>query len=101
MELGERFSLERALNFGTLPIVYLSPEDEAARKTLRAYVETYLKEEIEQEALTRNLGGFLRFLTFAGDENGNIINYSNIAREVGTSYQTVKEYFRILEDTLV
>ena len=64
-ELGERFSLDKALNWGTLPSVYLS-EPEEPRQTLRAYVETYLKEEIEQEALVRNLGGFVRFLTLAG-----------------------------------
>ncbi len=101
LELGESFSLDKALNFGTLPSVYLCPNEEDARRTLRSYVETYLKEEIEQEALVRNLGGFLRFLMLAGDENGNIINYSNIARETGTSYNTVKEYFQVLEDTLI
>ena len=101
LELGERFSLDKALNLGTLPSVYLNPREEEAKRTLRSYVETYLKEEIEQEALLRNLGGFLRFLTIAADENGNLINYSNIARETGTSYHTVKEYFKILEDTLI
>lgn len=100
-ELGNLFSLEKALNIGTLPSVYLNSTREEARKTLTTYVETYLKEEIEQEALVRNLGGFLRFLPMAGDENGRIINYSNISREIGVSYNTVKEYFKILEDTLI
>ncbi len=100
-ELGERFSLERALNFGTLPSVYLSQEDAGARKTLTSYAEVYLKEEIQAEAIVRNLGGFLRFLTLAADENGNVMNYSNIARETATSYKTVKEYFQVLEDTLI
>lgn len=100
-ELGALFSLEQALNLGTLPSVYLEQDEESARRTLRSYVETYLKEEIQAEALVRNLGGFLRFLTLASDENGNIINYSNIARETGTTYKTVKEHFQILEDTLI
>jgi predicted AAA+ superfamily ATPase len=100
-ELGDRFSLDKALNLGTLPSVYLNEHLEGAHQTLRAYVETYLKEEVQQEALTRNVGGFLRFLTLAGDENGHIINYSNIARETGVSYHTIKEYFHILEDTLI
>ena len=100
-ELGAEFSLDRALDLGTLPSVYLSDSIDDAKHTLKAYVETYLKEEIKEEALVRNLGGFLRFLTLAGDENGNVINYSNIARETGTSYHTVKEYFQILEDTLI
>lgn len=101
VELKEKFSLDRALNIGTLPSVYLNDNDEEVRKTLKSYVETYLKEEIQQEALVRNLGNFLRFLLLAGEENGNIINYSNIARETGTSYNTVKEYFQLLEDTLI
>ncbi|MBI2119150.1 MAG: ATP-binding protein [Elusimicrobia bacterium] len=100
-ELGERFSLDKALQLGTLPSVILSEEEESSIRTLRSYVETYLKEEIEQEALVRNLPCFLRFLTLAADENGNIINYSNISRETGTSYVTVKKYFQILEDTLI
>ncbi len=100
-ELGNKFSLNKALRLGTLPSIYLDEAEESSIKTLRSYVETYLKEEIEQEALVRNFPGFLRFLTLAADENGNIINYSNIARETGTSYVTIKEYFQILEDTLV
>ena len=101
VELGDRFLLDKALNLGTLPSVYLSASEEDARHTLKAYVDTYLKEEIQEEAIVRNLSNFLRFLVLAGDENGNVINYSNIARETGTSYHTVKEYFQILEDTLM
>ncbi|MBI5149570.1 MAG: ATP-binding protein [Candidatus Omnitrophica bacterium] len=100
-ELGSGFSLHKALNLGTLPSVYLDESAAGAQRTLRAYVETYLREEIEAEALTRNLGGFLRFLTLAADNNGQVINYSTIARECGVSYQTVKGYFQILEDTLI
>lgn len=100
-ELDKAFHLGKALHLGMLPSVYLDENPLDAQKTLRAYVETYLKEEIEAEALTRNLGSFLRFLTLAADENGNIINYSTIARECGVSYKTVKEYFQILEDTLI
>jgi len=100
-ELGGDFLLPKALNLGTLPSVYLAESSDIAQETLRAYVETYLKEEIEAEALTRSIGGFVRFLTLAGDSNGQIINYTTIARECGVSYQTVKGYFQILEDTLV
>ena len=100
-ELGKEFSLDKALNIGTLPSVYLYKNINETKRTLRAYVETYLKEEIKAEALVRNLGNFLRFLTLAADENGNVLNFSNIARETGNSYHTVKEYFQILEDTLI
>lgn len=99
-ELGEKFRLQKALAIGTLPIVYLSEEWEA-RKMLKSYVETYLKEEIEAEAMVRNLGTFLRFLSLAAEENGNLISFSNLSRESGTSYKTIQEYYRILEDTLL
>ena len=98
---GTSFSMDKALNFGTLPPLYLCNTREDAQRTLKSYVETYLKEEIQAEAIVRNLGGFLRFLVLAADENGNILNYSNLARETGTNYQTIKDYFQILEDTLI
>lgn len=100
-ECSPDFSLNKALTRGTLPPAYLEKDEIAVGKTLKAYVETYLEEEIKAEAIVRNLGGFLRFLKLAGNENGNIINYSTVARETGTSYQTIKEYFQVLEDTLV
>src|SRR3989338_1362766 len=98
---GTSFSMDKALNFGTLPPLYLCNTREDAQRTLKSYVETYLKEEIQAEAIVRNLGGFLRFLVLAADENGNILNYSNLARETGTNYQTIKDYSQILEDTLI
>lgn len=101
MELGDRFDLSRVLHYGSLPSVYLEGDSVTAADRLRSYVETYLKEEIEQEAQLRQVGSFVRFLNIAASENGQQINYSNIARHTGVSYQTVKGYFQILEDTLV
>ncbi len=100
-ELGERFSLIKVLQIGSLPSVYLEESLEAAQDRLRSYVEIYLKEEIEMEAQLRRIGSFLHFLNIAASENGNTINFSNVARETGVSYQTVKSYFQILEDTLI
>lgn len=100
-ELSDKFDLNKALSIGTLPSVYLDKDESGSIKTLKSYVETYIEEEIKAEALTRNIGIFLRFIKLAGNENGNLINYSNISRETGTTYQTVKEYFQILEDTLL
>jgi predicted AAA+ superfamily ATPase len=101
MELKDDFRLLEALKYGTLPPVYLSGEEEDKRETLRSYVETYIKEEIEIEANIRNLGGFLRFLPIAASQNGELVNYSNIARESAVSNHTVREYYKILEDTLL
>lgn len=100
LEIKEQFFLNRALRFGTLPKVWLS-DDDTANQLLRSYVETYLKEEIEAEALVRSAGNFIRFLYQAGHESGHILNYTTVARDVGTSSKTVKEYFQILEDTLI
>ena len=94
----EDFDLERALYAGLLPAHYLSADSEL---DLKAYVHDYLKEEIQAEALTRNLPAFSRFLQTAAIVNGMLLNYSNAARESGVSVKTIREYYQILEDTLV
>ncbi len=99
-ELGDDFDLERVLRFGTLPAVVSSDEEDAV-ELLRAYAETYLREEIQAEALVRNLGGFARFLDIAAAQSGDILNYSAVGRDAGLPVRTVQEYFQILEDTLV
>jgi predicted AAA+ superfamily ATPase len=101
LELNDKFHLIRALELGTLPPVYLEKEDDIARDILRSYVKTYLEEEIKQESLVRNLGAFAKFLPLAGEESGNILNFSNLSREIGVSYKTVQEYFQIMVDTLI
>lgn len=94
----DNFNLERALNAGLLPAHYLPSDSEM---DLKAYVHDYLKEEIQVEALTRNLPAFSRFLQSAAIANGMLLNYSNAARESGVSVKTIREYYQILEDTLI
>ncbi len=101
VELGERFTIDDALLYGTIPNIVLEDTVEDKRRLLKSYLETYLKEEIHDEALTRNMPAFSRFLELAAFENGNLLNYQNIAREVGVASRTIKEYFTILEDTLI
>jgi len=97
-EIGEEFDLEETLRYGSLPIVW----DSAARQeTLSAYVQLYLKEEIQAEALVRNLAGFARFLPIAALFHGQNINVTNIAREAGVARTTVTGYLDILEETLL
>lgn len=100
-ELKNSFDLDKALCFGTIPSIVLEQNLDEKIKMLKGYVETYLKEEVQQEALTRNIPAFVKFIEFAALENGNILNFQNISREVGTHSKTVKEYFTILEDTLL
>jgi predicted AAA+ superfamily ATPase len=97
MEIGS-IDLDRSLVSGFLPSHYLSPD---SAMDLKAYVGDYLKEEIQAEALTRNLPAFSRFLQSAAITNGMLLNYSNAARESGVSVKTIREYYQILEDTLV
>ncbi|MBE9594113.1 MAG: DUF4143 domain-containing protein, partial [Proteobacteria bacterium] len=94
----EDFNLEKALVAGLIPAHYLSSDSEM---DLKAYVHDYLKEEIQAEALTRNLPAFSRFLNSAAITNGMLLNYSNAARESGVSVKTIREYYQILEDTLI
>ncbi len=92
------FDLIRALNNGLLPRHYLSSNP---RKLLSAYTGSYLRDEIKAEAKIRNIGSFSRFLEIAAFSNGEMVNYSNIATDCGVSSPTVREYFQILEDTLI
>lgn len=101
LELGDRFDLKSALLYGMLPGVFHFTAPSEKNRFLQAYALTYLKEEIWAEQLVKNLDPFRRFLEVAAQSNGKIINYSNIARDVGADDKTVKNYFSILEDTLL
>jgi predicted AAA+ superfamily ATPase len=92
------FDLERALQFGMLPPHFLSRHPQ---QDLRAYVADYLKEEVAAEAAVRNLPAFAEFLRVAALTNAELLSYTNVAREAGTSAKVARGYFEILEDTLL
>lgn len=92
------FKLERYLQFGGLPPVYLSEEPS---EELHAYVNTYLKEEIQAEALVRKIPAFVRFLQFSALTSGKMLNFSSLASDAGIPISTVREYYQILEDTFI
>ena len=94
----EGFNLESAMVTGMLPPHYLSPNPEM---DLRAYVADYLKEEIAAEAVTQNIPSFSNFLQVAALTNSELLNYTNVARETGVSAKVVRNYFQILEDTML
>ncbi len=98
-ELGQDFTLKDSLRRGTLPSVVTQPELEV--DLLEAYVGTYLKQEIQQEALVEDIGSFHRFLRVAGLLNGEVVNVSSVARDAAVARSTVERYFDILVDTLV
>lgn len=97
-ELREQFDLERAINFGLLPSIYLST---SPAEDLQSYVGLYLKEEIAAKGLARNIPAFSRFLTVAALCNSKLINYTNIANDAQVARSTVQEYSEILKDTLI
>lgn len=92
------FDLQHAVEYGMLPPHYLVADP---RRRLSAYIDVYLKEEIKQEALVRNLNAFQRFLEVAALTDGEMVNYQNIAQDCGVSANTVAGYFDILDDTLI
>jgi predicted AAA+ superfamily ATPase len=98
-ELEDAFDLDAALAWGTLPLIHGAGE--AVPDILAAYVNTYLKEEIQAEGVIRNVPPFIRFLAVAGQVNGQALNVQNISREAAVARSTVDTYFSILTDTLV
>ena len=100
-ELGSDFDLVKALAWGTLPFVVNVTGDEERKKFLESYTTTYLKEEIVQEQLIRNVVPFRKFLPIAAQCSGTILNYNRIAEDLSVDWSTVRNYFDILEDTLL
>ena len=97
-ELGDSFSMNKTLQTGLIPVVDRSDDPS---KTLSAYVDIYLREEIMAEGLVRNLGSFARFLEIISYSHGAILNVSNLARECQISRGIVTGYIDILEDLLL
>ncbi|MCP4674315.1 MAG: ATP-binding protein [Deltaproteobacteria bacterium] len=98
VELGNDFDLEQAVQFGLLPMSISSTEPS---DFLHGYVKTYLKEEVQQEGLTRNMGAFSRFLEAASFSQGSPLNISAVARDCGVERKVVESYFSILDDLLI
>jgi predicted AAA+ superfamily ATPase len=95
---ADQVELARVASSGLMPSHYLSSDP---REDLRAYVADYLKEEIAAEGLARNLPAFGEFLRVAALSSGELMNFENVAREVGQSTKVVRGYYSILEDTLL
>lgn len=100
-ELGNDFDLTKYLEVGGLPEVYSFNDRKLENKYLKTYALTYLKEEIWAEHLIKKLEPFRKFLELAAQANGEIINFSKLARQVGVDTKTIQSYFQILEETLV
>jgi len=97
-ELGADFVLQEVLRWGSLPVIWSAAD---RREALEAYVQMYLKEEIQAEALVRNLPGFSRFLPVAALFHGQLVNVSSLSRDAGVARSTAAGYLDIIEDTLL
>ncbi len=97
-ELGSDFDLKKSLLYGHLPMAY---QTESPKAFLKSYVGMYLREEIQQESLVRNLSLFSKFLETAAFSQGQILSLQTIGTELGIDRKTVDQYFQILEDLLI
>ena len=97
-ELGSDFSLDTALTNGLIPLILSA---KAPGKTLATYIALYMKEEVKEEGLVREIGAFARFLEAISFSHGSILNLSNIARECHVSRKVVENYVSIIEDLLL
>ncbi len=98
LELGDDFDLPRAARVGTLPFACTTKDPDAY---LRDYVATYLREEVLQEGLVRNLASFSQFLEVASFSQGSPLNMASVARDAGVSAKLAESHFQLLEDLLL
>jgi predicted AAA+ superfamily ATPase len=100
-ELGTAYREHEAIQWGMLPKIWNTDDNEEREDILRSYANIYLKEEIWGEQIIRQLDPFRRFLEVAAVQSGKILNHSKIARDVGVDVKTVQSWYQVLEDTLV
>lgn len=97
-EVGDRFHLQGAMQYGMIPLVLMSSRP---RDVLTSYAALYVQEEVKMEGLVRDIGGFSRFLEAVSLSHGSVLNVSNVARECEVQRKTVEGYLSILEDLLL
>ncbi|MCX7125361.1 MAG: AAA family ATPase [Gammaproteobacteria bacterium] len=97
-ELGDRFCLQTAMQLGLLPLIQSSVDPAG---DLKAYITLYMREEVQQEGLVRNIDQFSRFLEAVSFSQASVINFTSIAQECSVSSKTVENYVGILEDLLL
>jgi uncharacterized protein len=101
LETGHDRSLKELMSYGCLPGIITEPNNKMKRAVLTSYAGTYLREEVQAEALTKNIEGFSRFLFMAAAKNGEFVDYSKLASQASISQKTASRFFEILEDTLI
>lgn len=100
-ELDYKLDTAQALSHGTLPGILVEPDHYVKEKTLSSYAATYIKEEVQAEALTRNLEGFARFLSVCAEYAGRFLDLAKLAADAQIARQSAVRYFEVLEDCLI
>jgi predicted AAA+ superfamily ATPase len=100
-EMGKGFDLDQVLACGSLPGIVAETDPQTRAADLRAYADTYLREEIQAEALVRDIGGYARMLDLVAAASGTILNIHKLCNDAGIAYETARRYVEILEDTLL
>lgn len=100
-EMDYNLDTSQALSYGTLPGILVEPDRYVKEKTLSSYAATYLKEEVQAEALTRNLEGFARFLSVCAEYAGRFLDLAKLAADAQIARQSAVRYFEVLEDCLI
>lgn len=100
-EMGTEFNLNRILAHGSLPGIYAEKDPQERAASLSAYADIYLREEIQAEALVRDVGGYGRLLEIIAASSGKILNLNAVCRDAGIRYETARRYLEVLLDTLV
>jgi len=100
-EIGPDFEISRALAHGTLPAIYSEADDNTRRRTLESYADVYLREEVQAEALVRDLGGYARMIDLVAAASGSILNLHSLSKNAQIPYETARRYLEVLEDTLL
>lgn len=97
-ELGGKFNLDNVLSHGLIPLIFDSDDPSSS---LQAYIDLYIREEVQMEGLTRNIGNFSRFLEAVSFSHGSVLNISNVSRECHVERKVVENFITILEDLLL
>jgi predicted AAA+ superfamily ATPase len=99
--MAYKLDATQALSYGTLPGILVEPDRYVKEKTLSSYAATYLKEEVQAEALSRNLEGFARFLSVCAEYAGQYLDVAKLAADAQIARQSAARYFEVLEDCLI
>jgi len=86
----------KIIHRGSYPELYANPEKEWV-DFYQSYVKTYLERDVNKLIKAKNHLTFVKFMTSVAARTGQILNYANIASEVGVSEVTIKEWISILE----